>query len=158
MESKRAEDKLQLKTVQTNLQSTLLVQEETNDRLAQLTSELSLARERIKEYQVKFEVLEERIGELTQELEVSVIDKEIAEERVEGLQAECEGLRNRCEGVLVDLEVLKQGNIAGGEGTAETGDEGRDNVAMIQLVRQNERMKDALMRLLYYPFSFKIFV
>lgn len=98
------------------------------------------------------EVAEERLAEGREELEMAMLDKEVAEEEKEGVGRELDGLREELEVVKVELEVLRaQGGPTstigtGIEGTSGGGD-GKTTLAYIQLEKQNERLKEALIRL-----------
>ncbi|CAD6195145.1 unnamed protein product [Caenorhabditis auriculariae] len=76
-------------------------------------------------------------------IEMAAIDKEMAEEKAEALQADCDRLKERVEELEADLEILREEmNLGGGEG-APAG----NSVQMRQVEQQNERLKEALIKL-----------
>lgn len=87
---------------------------------------------------------ETRLLEANEQLEMAMLDKEVAEERSEAAEAELEGVKERLAVVEVELGVLKEGSpeVDG----RVVPDAGKDRMAFIQLERQNERLKEALMR------------
>jgi dynactin 1 len=87
---------------------------------------------------------EARLLEANEQLEMAMLDKEVAEERAEAAEMELEGLRERLAVVEVELGVLKEGSSDEGEDDGKSS--AKDKMAFIQLERQNERLKEALMR------------
>jgi dynactin 1 len=94
--------------------------------------------------------------EQSEQLEMTMLDKEMAEERAEAAQAEAELEKEQRAQKEVELEVLKndrtlgQGAIEGGDPSAKT------SLDYIQLEKQNERLKDALVRFVKSTTSFCI--
>lgn len=84
-----------------------------------------------------------RLVEASEQLEMAMLDKEVAEERAEASEAEAEGLRERLAIVEVELKVVKDAATSGGE---EGGDAARSSLAYVQLEKHNERLKEALIR------------
>ena len=87
---------------------------------------------------------EARLLEATEQLELAMLDKEVAEERAEAAEAELESVMERLAVTQVELGVLKEGSSEEGENTASSA--GKDRMAFIQLEKQNERLKEALIR------------
>lgn len=92
---------------------------------------------------------ETRLLDANEQLEMAMLDKEVAEERAEAAEAELESVKERLAVVEVELGVLKEGPSEAGEGAIL--DSGKDRMAFIQLERQNERLKEALMRQVLWP-------
>jgi dynactin 1 len=84
---------------------------------------------------------EMRLLETNEQLEMTLLDKEVAEERAEAAESELETLKERLAVMEVELNVLKRP-----EGEERVSDSARDRLAFIQLEKQNERLKDALIR------------
>jgi dynactin 1 len=78
-----------------------------------------------------------------EQLEMAMLDKEIAEERAEIAESELDDLRERLAIAEVELEVMKQG----GEEISEGGESNaKSSLAYIQLEKQNERLKEPFIR------------
>ena len=90
---------------------------------------------------------EARLLEANEQLEMAMLDKEVAEEHAEAAEAELEGVKERLAVVEVELGVLKEGSSDVGENVGQ--DPAKDRMAFIQLERQNERLKEALMRWIF---------
>lgn len=90
---------------------------------------------------------EARLLEANEQLEMAMLDKEVAEEHAEAAEAELEGVKERLAVVEVELSVLKEGSSEAGGSVNK--DPARERMAFIQLERQNERLKDALMRWIF---------
>ncbi|KAH7106785.1 dynein associated protein-domain-containing protein [Auriculariales sp. MPI-PUGE-AT-0066] len=88
---------------------------------------------------------EAKLNEISEHLEMAMLDKEVAEERAEALESECEAMKEQLAELEVELNVLKS-DREGGDGEAAV-DMAKSSLAYIQLERQNERMKEALVRL-----------
>ncbi|KAL0951934.1 hypothetical protein HGRIS_008587 [Hohenbuehelia grisea] len=99
------------------------------------------------------ENLENQIAEASEQAELAMLDREMAEERAETKEEECRELRERVAQLEVEIGVLKKGGSnqsSAGEGDEEEGDQDdsvKSSVAYAQLERQNERLKEALIRL-----------
>jgi len=96
---------------------------------------------------------EMRLLEANEQLEMALLDKEVAEERAEAAESELEAMKEQLAIVEVELGVLKgEGEMGEEESQGDGGGElgGRDKVkerlAYIQMEKQNERLKEALIR------------
>lgn len=98
------------------------------------------------------ESLERQIQDLSDQLEMSTLDKEMAEEKAEAALEELAVEKDRIEELLVDLEVLREQQAAEDEqvNALTTDEDGQPaevpSATVIQLTRQNERLKEALIR------------
>lgn len=86
---------------------------------------------------------ETRLMETNEQLEMAMLDKEIAEERAEVAETELEGLRERLAMVDVELNALKSGLTEDGGDLPESA---KERLSYIQLGKQNERLKEALVK------------
>ncbi|KAF2862530.1 hypothetical protein K470DRAFT_193058, partial [Piedraia hortae CBS 480.64] len=77
-------------------------------------------------------------------LELATLDREMAEEKAEGLQAELDSLRARFEENALELEILREENE---EFSKDMSPEERSSAGWIQMEKSNERLRDALIRL-----------
>jgi dynactin 1 len=107
------------------------------------------------------QLAEGRVLDAQEQLEMAMLDKEVAEEKAELAQTELAEVQERLAVVEVELGVLKESggkdigsrrpfccmlticlNVGGSGGDAK----GKDSLAYIQLEKQNERLKEALIR------------
>ncbi|KAK0834802.1 hypothetical protein LTR73_001092 [Friedmanniomyces endolithicus] len=77
-------------------------------------------------------------------VELLTLDREMAQERAEGMQAELETLRAKNEEMELELEILRDEN---GELSKEMSPEERTSTGWLQMERSNERLREALLRL-----------
>ncbi|WFD29122.1 hypothetical protein MSPP1_000127 [Malassezia sp. CBS 17886] len=92
--------------------------------------------------QASCDELQTRIDELTEGLEMVTLDREMAEEKSEALQQELESTNERAESLALELQVLQEQQHA--DADARLTDLPADQA---ELMRQNERLKEALTRL-----------
>ncbi|CAG8559204.1 1862_t:CDS:10 [Ambispora leptoticha] len=114
-------------------------------KMVEMQSELRELRKQLKEARAEKELYENKYTEAAESMEMMTLDKEMAEEKAENLQHEVNLLKEKIEEISVDLSVFKQeGDLIN---STEINVDGRTAVEIIQLERQNERLKDALVRL-----------
>ncbi|KAK3696135.1 hypothetical protein LTR37_018106 [Vermiconidia calcicola] len=77
-------------------------------------------------------------------LEEAYVDREMAEEKAEGLKAELDALRAHNEEVQLELEIYREENA---ELTKEMSPEERESAGFVQLQHSNERLRNALLAL-----------
>ncbi|CAG8589226.1 1725_t:CDS:10, partial [Ambispora gerdemannii] len=113
--------------------------------MTEMQHELRDLRKQLKDVRAEKELFENKYNEAGESMEMMTLDKEMAEEKAENLQHEVNILMEKIEEISVDLSVFKQeGDLIN---NAETSVDGRTAVEIIQLERQNERLKEALVRL-----------
>ena len=93
---------------------------------------------------MKLEELENAKAEHDVIVEIATLDREMAEEQVEYLKTEVELYRTKAEELEMEVEILREEN---GELSQEMSPEEKTSAGWIQMVKQNERLKDALLRL-----------
>ncbi|TPX58768.1 hypothetical protein SpCBS45565_g07912 [Spizellomyces sp. 'palustris'] len=153
LEIKRAEDReklLEFERLRTELDSAVVMRSRLSEKLQEMQAEMKDVRRQIKDALKEKEHLEVQLAETQEGMEMILLDKEMAEERADSLQAEVHALEEKVEELSLDLEVLKEEGHSGApaDDEANNGDsEERSSVAFIQLERQNERLKDALVKL-----------
>ncbi|KND03013.1 uncharacterized protein SPPG_02084 [Spizellomyces punctatus DAOM BR117] len=153
LEIKRAEDReklLEFERLRTELDSAVVMRSKLSEKLQELQAEMKDARRQLKDALEEKDHLEVQLAETQEGMEMILLDKEMAEERADSLQAEVHALEEKVEELSLDLEVLKEEGHPGApaDDEANTGEsEERSSVAFIQLERQNERLKDALVKL-----------
>lgn len=141
---KRMDDKTKLKEFEKTkiqlrqLQEVKLRQQEA---LSDLQRQLQKSQNEQRDISEAFNRYKDEMADLAETVELATLDKEMAEEKSESLQTEVDGLKEKVEELNLDLEILK-GEIA------ESGTEGvAANFEMKQLEQQNERLKEALVKM-----------
>ncbi|KAJ3280259.1 hypothetical protein HK104_000788, partial [Borealophlyctis nickersoniae] len=155
LEQKRAEDREKLSHVErlrTELESSHLVRTKLSAKLAEVQTEAKEFKRQLRDAVAEKEKMEAALADSQEHMEMLLLDKEMAEENVEVLKIELEAAKEKAHELEVDLQVvrrenelLREGAIAGEAG--EQGSAERPAMEVIQLQRQNERLKEALIRL-----------
>jgi hypothetical protein len=78
-------------------------------KLAEMQQELRDSKRLLKEAVTEKEAFEAKYNDVVDSMEVTMLDKEMAEERAENLQHEVNTLRERVDEMHVDLNVYQQG-------------------------------------------------
>ncbi|KAN0135638.1 Dynein associated domain containing protein [Lactarius tabidus] len=144
LEIKRADGARQVQELETRLneaESFLFLRPKLQAKLVQQQTELIAARRELADAQQLSELTETRNLDALEQLEMTMLDKEVAEERAEAAESEIEDLKEKLAVVEVELEVIKQGASEGGDSNVA------GSLAYIQLEKQNARLKEALIRL-----------
>jgi len=118
-------------------------------KLQSLQNDISTYKRDIADLKLEQATHEEKMLDQSEQLEMVMLDKEVAEERAEGAEADLEFEKEKRAEVEVELEVYKKER----EMLSESGAEGaagvfnvKASMDYIQLEKQNERLKDALGR------------
>ncbi|KAL6740015.1 hypothetical protein Aduo_013406 [Ancylostoma duodenale] len=125
------------------LQALMELKSKMADQLLDLQRQLQEARKEAIESREWKEANQDELSSAAEQLEMATIDKEMAEERAEALQIELDCLKLKNEELEADLEILKEEMAAGGGGAISEG----NSVQLKQLELQNERLKEALIKL-----------
>lgn len=118
------------------------VKSRQNDRVIELERQLLEERKATEDLKAWHENNKDTISEHQEMMEMATIEKELAEEKADGLQNEVQVLTEKIEAMEMELEILKEEMVSGG-GTAQVG----NSVQMKQIEQQNEKLKDALIKL-----------
>lgn len=106
--------------------------------------EIKELQQQLKEAEEQLRSLQETQAEHESAMELATIDREIAEATSEHLKAELEALRQKSEEAELELEILREENAEFADGmTAEE----RASKGWLQMERNNERLREALIRL-----------
>ncbi|KAH9486203.1 Dynactin, 150 kDa isoform [Psilocybe cubensis] len=144
LEAKRTDESRHIRELETRLADTeafVAARPKLQAKLTSLQSELIATRRELADAQQLSQLAESRVIDAQEQLEMVMLDKEVAEERAELAEAELEDVKEKLAILEVEVDVLKE------EG-AETGDTpAKDSMAYIQLEKQNERLKEALIKL-----------
>ncbi|XP_071169051.1 dynactin subunit 1-like isoform X2 [Mytilus edulis] len=141
---KRGDDKTKLKEfekVKIQLQQLQEYKVKAQELHKETQQHLQAAKKEAKDVQESFDAYKDEMSDLSETVEIATLDKEMAEEKSEGLQQEVENLKEKVEELTVDLEILR----------SEISEKGTDGVAsdyqVKQLEQQNERLRDALVKM-----------
>ncbi|KAH9926495.1 dynein associated protein-domain-containing protein [Fomitopsis serialis] len=148
LEAKRADDARHVRELETRLaeaESFVALRPKLQAKLQQQQTELIATRRELADSQQLASLADNRIVDAQEQLEMAMLDKEMAEERAELAEAELEEVKEKLAVVEVELQVVREG---GGEGEGNGGENNiKQSLAYVQLERQNERLKEALVRL-----------
>ncbi|EIW87309.1 hypothetical protein CONPUDRAFT_161877 [Coniophora puteana RWD-64-598 SS2] len=160
LEAKRADDARHVRELETRLseaESFVALRPKLQAKLNQLQTDLTSTRRELSDAQQLAGLADGRHVDAQEQLEMAMLDKEVAEERAEMAEQELEEVSERLAQVEVELQHVKEGGggVEGGgegEGRGEEREEGgessaKSSLAYIQLEKQNERLKEALIRL-----------
>ncbi|PIA17401.1 hypothetical protein COEREDRAFT_7367 [Coemansia reversa NRRL 1564] len=138
LEQKRSEDRQRLQNadkVQAEAEQALRVRNKLAARMAAQQNETRELKQQLKDSTAAREAMEAKYADSQEMMEMLSVDKEMAEERAETLAQETEALREQLAEANTDLDVLREGGAPG------------EPMEAAQLQRQNERLKEALVRL-----------
>ncbi|CAG8551228.1 227_t:CDS:10, partial [Funneliformis mosseae] len=146
LENKRQEDREKIRETEkmkVEAEQFLSAKPKLQSKMAEMQQELRELRKQLKDANAEKEAYEGKYNEAVESMEMMTLDKEMAEEKAENLQHEVNLLKEKVEEISVDLTVFKQ---EGGKTTDASG-ETRPAVEIIQLEKQNDRLKEALVKL-----------
>lgn len=142
LEARRADDIQRIRELETRLadaETFVALRPKLQAKLNQLQQETLQSRRELQDQAAELQVTEVKLTESAEHLEMVMLDKEVAEERAEAAEQQLDDLREKLAVAQVELTVLREGGAVG------SGNAG-DAMAHIQLERQNERLKEALLR------------
>ncbi|KAJ2917876.1 hypothetical protein MD484_g2604, partial [Candolleomyces efflorescens] len=146
LEARRADDARHVRELETRLQDTetfVSLRPKLQAKLNAQQTELIATKRELADAQQLAQLAENRIADSQDQLELATLDKEVAEERAEIAEASLDELKEQLAMLKVENEVLKNGGEGEGDGEANPV---KDSLAFIQLEKQNERLKEALIR------------
>ena len=144
LEAKRADDARHVRELETRLseaESFVALRPKLQAKLNSQQTELIASRRELADAKQLAELNEGRLVDSQEQLEMAMLDKEVAEERAEIAENELEDLKERLAIAEVELEVMKEGEEAVADDL-----EAKTSLAYIQLEKQNERLKEALIK------------
>ncbi|BES89489.1 dynactin [Nesidiocoris tenuis] len=135
------------------LESTNLQLEQASEfkaKIMEAQAALKKDLERLKREKQEAIEAKEEMADIADTLEMATLDKEMAEEKAESLQKDLEQAQERIEELEMEIEILKSELSDKSEGIATTV-EGADGeqvpFKMKQIIQQNDKLKDTLVRL-----------
>ncbi|ELU43807.1 dynactin [Rhizoctonia solani AG-1 IA] len=145
LESKRTEDARLIRELETKLADAEMfvsIRPKLQAKLQALQTELSQTKRELADQQAEMSTLDEKGVEAAEQLEMAMLDKEVAEERAEAAELELESLKEKLAEIEIELQSLKEGGTPEGGGG-----EAKKSLDVIQLEKHNERLKEALIKL-----------
>ena len=106
--------------------------------------ELADLRRQIKEAETRFDHVEKLQEEHESALEMATLDREMAEEMAEVYKTELDVLRQKAEELELELDILREENTEFSQGMSP---EDRASTGWLQMEKNNERLREALLRL-----------
>jgi dynactin 1 len=160
LENGRSEDRERLKELERtkeDQEAWTLARPKLQNKLVELAAEVKELRKLAREHESERDGFEKRLEEVNDQLELAALDKETAEEKLEQAVIDLESEKERKAELQVELEVLKSeearivSQATAGQTTEEgensTQDPATQSLAFVQLAKQNDRLKEALVRL-----------
>ena len=147
LEGKRLEDRDKIKAVddlKAERDRYEQIMRKLQEKLHSSQQEMSELREKYKEATDRASQLDSKEGERDSEIEGALLDKEMAEERAECLDAELKALQVKHEEVELEAEMLRDQNIELGSVMSP---EDKANAGWLSLEREKDRYKEALVAL-----------
>lgn len=147
LERKRMEDRdkiKQLDKVQTERDKFEGIIQKLQQKYSPLQQENMNLQKELKEAMQRFESIEAFQAEHESAMELATLDREMAEETAEVLKVEIEALKEKAEELELEVEILREENA---EYTKGMSPEEKASTNWIQLERNNERLREALIRL-----------
>ncbi|KAL2258626.1 hypothetical protein VTK26DRAFT_8009 [Humicola hyalothermophila] len=106
--------------------------------------EIADLRKQLKEAEARLYNVEEMQAEHESAMELATLDREMAEEMAEVYKSELDALRQKTEELELEVEILREENA---EFTKGMSSEERASTGWLQMERNNERLREALIRL-----------
>lgn len=147
LERKRMEDRDKIKLldrVQTERDKFEGIIQKLQQKYAPLQQENVNLQKELREAMGRFESIESFQAEHESAMELATLDREMAEETAEVLKVEVEALKAKAEELELEVEILREENA---EYTKGMSPEEKASTSWIQLERNNERLREALIRL-----------
>ncbi|KAJ2782637.1 hypothetical protein H4R18_002157 [Coemansia javaensis] len=143
LEQKRSEDRQRLQEadkIRAEAEQALRVRDKLAAKVGAQQDEMRALKLKLKEALAEREELEAKYTEALDSMEILAVDREMAEEKAEAVAQEASALREQLDEASTSLGVYRQGGAAG-SGSGPT------SVEVAELQKQNERLKEALVRL-----------
>lgn len=147
VEKKRMEDREKWKTldkVQADRDRFEGIIQKLQSKYQPQQQEIAELKKRLKEEEARYQALESQQAENDTINEMATLDREMAEETAESLKIELDSLRQRHEELELEVEVLREENQELGK---EISPEEKTSQGWLQMERDKERYREALMRL-----------
>ncbi|KAI0392450.1 dynein associated protein-domain-containing protein [Xylariaceae sp. FL0594] len=147
LERKRAEDREELKDldrVREQRDKFESINKKIEGKFQATVQENVSLRKQLKEAEERLEQIEALQAEHESIMELATLDREMAEETAEVLKVELEALKSKAEELELEVEILREENTEFSQGMSP---EERASAGWLQMERNNERLREALIRL-----------
>jgi len=147
LEKKRQEDRENLKIlqrVQEERDKYEAIIQKLQQRYQPQQAELVELKKQLKEMEATVAEVEDIKAEHEALLEMATLDREMAEEQTEAYKAELDAVRGKAEELEMEVEILREENEELSQGMTP---EEKTSAGWLQLEKQNERLREALLRL-----------
>ncbi|KAI9848959.1 MAG: hypothetical protein M1837_005848 [Sclerophora amabilis] len=147
MEKKRMEDRDKLKSlerVQAERDKFESIIGKLQAKYQPQQQEIVELKKQLKDAEARVEEVETHQAEHEVVVEMATLDREMAEETAEAVKTELEALKQKQEELELEVEVLREENEELGQ---EMSPEEKTSQGWLQMERNNERLRDALLRL-----------
>lgn len=146
LERKRSEDREKLKELerlQGQQDKFASINKKIEGKFQATSQENATLRKQLKEAEDRLASIEALQAEHESIMELATLDREMAEETAEVLKVELDALKQKAEELELEVEILREENAEYEKGISP---EDRANTNWIQLERQNERLREALIK------------
>ncbi|KAI0809479.1 dynactin [Xylaria sp. FL0064] len=147
LERKRAEDRDRLKEmerIQEQRDKFETINKKIEGKFQSTVQDNVALRKQLKEAEDRLGQIEELQAEHDSIMELATLDREMAEETAEVLKVELEALKQKAEELELEVEILREENTEFSRGMSP---EERASAGWLQMERNNERLREALIRL-----------
>ncbi|KAK8165609.1 dynein associated protein-domain-containing protein [Phyllosticta citrichinensis] len=147
LESKRNEDReriVTLERVQEEKDRFEQIIQKLQNKIQPLSHENAELKKHLKDAEGRLEQVETLQAEHESIMEMATLDREMAEEQTEAYKAELDAVKEKLEEIELENEILKGEND---ELSKDMSPEERTSQGWIQMERENERLREALIRL-----------
>ncbi|KAF3925718.1 hypothetical protein AA313_de0206243 [Arthrobotrys entomopaga] len=147
LEKKRMEDRDKLQAmsrIEAEKDKYEVIIQKLQTKMQPQQAEIAELRRQIKDLETQQEDLENQKQENEMIVEMATLDREMAEENFEVLKTEVAAYKAKLEELELEVEVLREEN---GELSKGMSPEEKTTAGWLQMERQNERLKEALLRL-----------
>ena len=144
LEARRSDDARNIEKLETQLteaNSFVALRPKLQAKLISLQQELIATKRSLSDAEQLSSLSENRLLDAQEQLEMAMLDKEVAEERAEALQSEMEALQERLASSEVELSTIRDGSTFDPNESPE-----KLSLAYAQLERHNDRLKEALIK------------
>ncbi|KAH9816776.1 dynein associated protein-domain-containing protein [Melampsora americana] len=150
MEARRNEDRDRIRELEKVKEDTEdwnnVVKPKLQAKLNECTEEIKALKKLNKELEASQQEAENRLADFSDEVELATLDKEMAEERLDQTEVLMVTMKEELENLKVELSALKEIQERIENGDANESDQ-TSTLKMIQLEKQNNRLKEALARM-----------
>ncbi|OAV92880.1 hypothetical protein PTTG_02031 [Puccinia triticina 1-1 BBBD Race 1] len=150
MEARRNEDKEKLRELEKlkedNENWSTVIKPKMQAKVNECLEEIKSLKKLNKDLEVSRHEAENRLADFSDEVELATLDKEMAEERLDQTESLLVGMKDELETLKVELVSLQEIQARIESGGSEESDQST-TLKVIQLEKQNSRLKEALARM-----------